>query len=144
MGYDFLQIVLVRKVSNQSATALWEKYGDETINLFEDWTHLTLQQIKQWQSDDNPQAGGENRRSSAWLLAFLRNSCTQDPKDGIKDSFEALEPFKKGGAMYLYLIISHMFQMTTDVVASLKSVITRFGRDGIAKFKGKNFFLARE
>ncbi len=36
IGYDFLEIVLVRKVSNQFATALWEKYGDETINLFED------------------------------------------------------------------------------------------------------------
>ena len=142
VGYDFMEIVLVRKVSNQSATALWEKYGDETINLFEDWTHLTLQQVKQWQFDVNRQAGDENRRSSAWLLAFLRNSCTQDLKDGIKDSFEALEPFEKGGATYLYLILSHMFQMTTDVVAALKSVITRFSRDGIAKFKGENVFLA--
>jgi hypothetical protein len=136
-----MEIVLVRKVSNPSATALWEKYGDETINLFEDWTHLTLQQVKQWQSDVNRQAGDENRRSSTWLLAFLRNSRTQDLKDGIKDSFEALEPFKKGGAMYLYLILSHIFQMTTDVVAALKSVITRFGRDGIAKVKGENDFL---
>jgi hypothetical protein len=142
VGYDFMEIVLVRKVTNQSATALWERYGDETINLFEDWTHLTLQQVKQWQSDVNRQAGDENRRSSAWLLAFLRNSCTQDLKDGIKDSFEALEPFEKGGATYLYLILSHMFQMTTDVVAALKSVTTRFGRDGIAKFKGENVFLA--
>ena len=35
-----------------------------------------------------------------------------------------------------------MFQMTTDVVTALKSVITRFGRDGIAKIKGENAFLA--
>jgi hypothetical protein len=137
-----MEIVLVRKVSNPSATALWEKYGDETINLFEDWTHLTLQQVKQWQSDVNRQAGDENFRFSAWLLAFLCNSCTQDLKDGIKDSFEALEPFEKGGATYFYLILSHLFQMTTDVVAVLNFVITRFGRDGIAKVKGENVFLA--
>ena len=35
-----------------------------------------------------------------------------------------------------------MFQMTTDVVTTLKSVVTRFSRDGIAKIKGENVFLA--
>ena len=56
--------------------------------------------------------------------------------------FEILDKFKKGGVTYLYLIMSHMFQMTTDVVTALKSVITRFGRDGIAKIKGENVFFA--
>jgi uncharacterized protein with NRDE domain len=32
--------------------------------------------------------------------------------------------------------------MITDVVTALKSVITRFGRDGIAKIKGETVFLA--
>jgi hypothetical protein len=41
--------------------------------------------------------------------------------------------FERGGATYLYLIMSHMFQMMTDVVTALESVITRFGRDSIAK-----------
>jgi hypothetical protein len=132
---------LVRKVIDPTATVLWEKYGGETINLFDDWTHLTIHQVKEWQSDFNCQGGDENRRSSAWLLAFLRNSCTQELKDGIKDSYESLEPFEKGGATYLYLIMTHMFQMTTDVVTALKSVITRFSRDGIAKIKGEMFFL---
>jgi hypothetical protein len=128
---------LVRKVVDPTATALWEKYGEVTINLFEDWIHLTIHQVKEWQSDINHQGGDENRRSSAWLLAFLRNSCTQELKDGIKD----LEPFEKGGATYLYLIMAHLFQMTTGVVTALKSVITRFSRDGIAKIKGENVFL---
>jgi hypothetical protein len=35
-----------------------------------------------------------------------------------------------------------MFQMTTDVVTALKSVITRCGKDGIAKIKDENVFLA--
>ena len=38
--------------------------------------------------------------------------------------------------------MAHMFQMTTDVVTALKSVVTRFSRDGIAKIKGENVFLA--
>jgi hypothetical protein len=38
--------------------------------------------------------------------------------------------------------MAHMFQMTTDVVTALKSVITRLSRDGIAKIKGENVFLA--
>jgi hypothetical protein len=142
VSYDFMEIVLVRKVVDSTATVLWEKYGSETVNLFENWTHLTIQQVKEWQSDINRQGGDENRRSSAWLLAFLRNSCTQELKDGIKDAFENLEPFEKGGATYLYLIMAHMFQMTTDVVTALKSVVTRFSRDGIAKIKGENVFLA--
>ena len=50
--------------------------------------------------------------------------------------------FERGGATYLYLIMSHMFQMTTDVVTALKLVVTRFGQDGIAKIKDENVFLA--
>jgi hypothetical protein len=142
ISYDFMEIVLVRKVEDSSASDLWDKYGEETINLFEDWTHLTIKEVKEWQADINRQGGDENRRSSAWLLAYLRNSCTQELRDGIKDAFEALESFERGGATYLYLIMSHMFQMTTDVVTALKSVVTRFGRDGIAKIKGENVFLA--
>jgi hypothetical protein len=53
-----------------------------------------------------------------------------------------LDKFQKGGTTNLYLIMSHMFQMTTNVVTALKSVITRFGRDGIAKIKGENVFFA--
>ena len=90
----------------------------------------------------NRQRGNEKRPSSAWLLAFLWNSCTQELKDGIKDAFDGLYRFEKGGATFFYLIMLHMFQMTTDVVTALKSVITRFGKDGIAKIKGKNLFLA--
>ena len=142
VSYDFMEIVLVRVVADPSSTELFNKYGSETINLFEDWTAVTFQDVKTWQADVNRQGGNENRRSSAWLLAFLRNSCTQELKDGIKDAFEGLNKFEKGGATYLYLIMSHMFQMTTDVVTALKSVITRFGRDGIAKIKGENVFFA--
>ena len=39
-------------------------------------------------------------------------------------------------------VVQHIFQMTLDVVTALKSVITRFGRDGIAKIKGENVFFA--
>jgi hypothetical protein len=142
VSYDFIEIVLVRKVVDPTATDLWEKYDNETVTFFEDWTHLTIHQVKEWQSDVNRQGGNVNCRSSAWLLAFLCNSCAQELKDGIKDSFESLEPFERGGATYLYLIMAHMFQMTTDVVTALKSVMTKFSKDGIAKIKGGNVFLA--
>ena len=63
--FDFMESVLVRKVVDPTATVLWEKYGNETVNLFEDWTHLTIHQVKEWQSNVNRQGGDENRRSSA-------------------------------------------------------------------------------
>ena len=80
-------------MAHVTATELFNKYGSETINLFEDWTAVTFQQVKDWQADVNRQGGNENHRSSAWLLAFLWNSCTQELKDGIKDAFEALDKF---------------------------------------------------
>ena len=55
---------------------------------------------------------------------------------------EGLDKFEKGGATYLYLIMLHIFQMTTDALTPLKSVITRFGKDGITKIKGKNECIA--
>ena len=38
--------------------------------------------------------------------------------------------------------MAHMFQMTTNIVTALKSVVTRFSRDGIARVKGESVFLA--
>jgi hypothetical protein len=33
VSYDFMEIVLVRKVVDPTATVLWEKYGEETIKI---------------------------------------------------------------------------------------------------------------
>ena len=41
-----MEIVLVRRVVDPTATVLWEKYGNETVNLFEDLTHLTIHHVK--------------------------------------------------------------------------------------------------
>ena len=49
---------------------------------------------------------------------------------------------QKCGATYLYLIIAQMFQMTTNVVTALKSIVTRFSKDGMANIKAENVFLA--
>jgi hypothetical protein len=38
--------------------------------------------------------------------------------------------------------MSHMFKMTTGVVTALKSVVTWFAKDAIAKITGENFYLA--
>ncbi len=78
VGYDFTEIVLVRKVINKSAAKLFNKYGSETVQLFKAWTDIILQQVKDWQTIVNHQGGDENHRFSAWLLAFLQNSCTQE------------------------------------------------------------------
>lgn len=42
----------------------------------------------------------------------------------------------------IYLILLHMFKMTSDALAVLKSVIARFGKDSISMIKGENVFLA--
>ena len=97
-------------MEDPSASDLWDKYGEETINLFEDWTHLTIREVKEWQADINRQGGDENRRSSAWLLAYLRNSCTQELRDGIKDAFEALDSFERG----CYISVSHYVPYVPD------------------------------
>ena len=65
VSYDFMEIVLVRKVVNPTAAELFNKYGDKTINLFEAWTDDTLWQVKDWQVDVNRQGGDENCQSSA-------------------------------------------------------------------------------
>eukprot|EP00956_Cyclotella_meneghiniana_P039536 scaffold173548_cov23-Cyclotella_meneghiniana.AAC.1 len=66
------------------------------------------------------------------------NSCTQELRDCIKEEYAQLDPFEQGGPTFLYLIMAKMFQMTTDVVTALKSVIAKFGRDGVAKIRGEN------
>ena len=58
---DVMEIVLVTKMVNPTAAELFNKYGDKTINLFESWTDVTLQQVKDWQAKVNHQGGDENR-----------------------------------------------------------------------------------
>jgi hypothetical protein len=58
--YDFMEIVLVRKMLNPTAAEQFNKYGDKTINLFEAWTDVTLQQVTDWQTNVNRQGGDDN------------------------------------------------------------------------------------
>ena len=46
VAYDFMEIVLVRKVVNPNAIALWDKSGDETVHLFNDQTHPPFNKSK--------------------------------------------------------------------------------------------------
>jgi hypothetical protein len=36
LGYDLMEIVLVRKVADPMASVLQDQLGNETVNLFED------------------------------------------------------------------------------------------------------------
>ena len=99
-----------------------------TVNLFENWMDISFGTVQGWQADTNCQDGKLNRQSSMWLLSYLMNSCTTELYNCIKDEFKSLSTFEQGGATFLYLIMSWMFQMMTDVVTALKSVISQFRR----------------
>ena len=47
----------------------------------------------------------------------------------------------QGGALYLYLILSETFQMTTDVVTDLKTTFTTFKERGLYKTRVENVSL---
>jgi len=49
-----------------------------------------------------------------------------------------LDPVQKGGAVYFFLILKEMFQMTTDVVTALKSTFSTFRKEGLTKIRNKN------
>ena len=42
VAYDFMEIVLVRKAVDPTVGTLWDKYGNETVNLFDDWNVYIL------------------------------------------------------------------------------------------------------
>ena len=60
VSYNFMEILLVWKVLNPTAVNLYNKYGDETINLFKAWSDVNLQQVKDWPADVNSQGGNDN------------------------------------------------------------------------------------
>ncbi|KAL3804514.1 hypothetical protein HJC23_002553 [Cyclotella cryptica] len=133
--YDFMEIVLVRKVSIH----LQLPFGKSMVMRPSTCLRIGLILPCSRSSNGNLTLIVKLVMRIAGLVpGYLLSFATPAPKISgniINDSFEALEPFEKGSATYLYLILSHMFQMTTDVVAALKSVITSFDRDGIAKVK---------
>ena len=45
---------------------------------------------------------------------------------------------EQGGAVCLFLILSKMFQMTTDVFTALKSTFVDFWEKGLSKIQGEN------
>jgi hypothetical protein len=139
--YDLMDILNVPLLRDKSATSPAARWSDQTLNLFHHWSQFEPETIFSWQMDTNEYGGDINRQSSSWLFDFLYNSSTAELRERVQPAYEALRPLQQGGIVYLYLLLTEMFQLTRDVVQALKDFIKNFTLYGVSKIQGENISI---
>ena len=94
------------------------------LNLFKHWNKLEFSTVMDWQRDSNKYGGDINYHTSQWIYDLLYNYSTIELRACVNTNYSSLENLEQGETVYLYLILSEMFQMTTDVVTALKKTLT--------------------
>lgn len=77
-----------------------------------------------------------DRQSDRWLLDFLENSCTLDLKSRVDKELEDLPSNRCGGIMYLWTVLTTMFNMTRDVKTACRETLEKFGQTGATTYPG--------
>ena len=138
IAYDLMEVLEIPNYRDKSAAHPSQKWGNDSKNLIKHWSKFELAQVVDWQRDSNRYGGEVNRQTSQWLQTFLYNSCTVELRACVDVTYESLEAVERGGAVYFYLILVEMFQMTTDVVTALKSTFISFRKEGLLKIPNEN------
>ena len=74
------------------------------------------------------------------LTTIARNSSTVSLNEKVKRTFNRLEGHQQAGAVYFWLILDTIINITPDVAAGLRKQIKTFGEKDVAGIypKGKN------
>ena len=79
-----------------------------------------------WKYDSNKYGGYINLQTSQWLNDLLYNYSTIELRACVNNTYSSLKNMEQVGAIYLYLILSEILQMTTYVVTDIKMTFTTF------------------
>jgi hypothetical protein len=97
-----------------------------------------LSHYKNWQRDVNDHAADVDYESSIWTKELLESCLDPELKKQVKDQYDRLDLYQKGGITYFKIVVDTVFKMSSLTVKSLKEFISDFGNNGLTKVQGEN------
>ncbi len=97
-----------------------------------------MSHCKNWQRDVNNHAINVDYESSVWTKELLESCLDPKLKKQVKDKYNHLDLYKKGGITYFKIVVNIVFKMSSLTVKSLKKFISDFGKNGLTKEQGEN------
>ena len=109
------------------------------FHVLKEHSQITKKQIVLWGSDcmcwgsnDSPIDGVTyERQDQDWIYTLARNSCSSGLNMKVETEWEKLEGHQQAGAVYLWMILDVIVNITPDVAAGLKARIKTFGQKGL-------------
>jgi hypothetical protein len=132
---------LIAVNKSQEPSTWWDS---SEICIWTDPELLTVEEVRVWQYCINKRFSDEDRIASLWLKDFVYASSTDALKTAVMKKYDKLPDNQRGGAVYLYLTLMEMFQMSREVKDAMLTFIGLFKRKGIARYPGENVLLASE
>jgi hypothetical protein len=107
------------------------------VDISQNWNQVTMSHCENWQRDVNNHAINVDYESS--VSKELLEGCL-DPKlkKQVKDKYDCLDLYQKGGITYFKIMVDTVFKMSSLTVKSLKEFISYFGKNGLTKVQGEN------
>ena len=108
------------------------------VDMSQNWNKVTLSHCKNWQRDVNNHAADVDYESSIWTKELLESCLDPELKKQVKDQYDRLDLYQKGGITYFKIVVDTVFKMSSLTVKSLKEFISDFGKNGLTKVQGEN------
>lgn len=122
LKYDLAGICVVSEFigENGSDPTRWWKHN-VTDDLWTSWEAISEERALAWQYTLNKRGAKAkvDRQSDRWLMDFLENSCTLDLKSKVDKELENLQPNRRGGIIYIWTVLTTMFDVTRYVKKAL-------------------------
>jgi hypothetical protein len=132
---------LIAVNKSQDPSTWWDS---SEICIWTDPELLFVEEVRVWQYCINKRFSDEDCIASLWLKDFVHASSTDALKTAVMKKYDKLPDNQRGGAVYLYLTLMEMFQMSREVKDAMLTFIGLFKRKGIARYAGENVLLASE
>jgi hypothetical protein len=98
------------------------------IDISQNWNQVTMSHCENWQRDVNDHAVDADYESSVWTKELLEGCLDPELKKQVKDKYNRLNLYKKGGITYFKIVVDTVFKMSSLTVKSLKKVSLTSGR----------------
>jgi len=141
--FDMKGILNVPLVYDDTGLTFEDRWGFNNpnfslIDISQNWNQVTMSHCKNWQRDVNDHAVDVDYESSVWTKELLEGCLDPELKKQVKDKYNRLDLYKRGGITYFKIVVDTVFKMSSLTVKSLKEFISDFGKNGLIKVQGEN------
>jgi hypothetical protein len=108
------------------------------VDISQNRNQVTMSHCVNWQRDVKDDAIDVDYESSVWTKELLEGCLDPKLKKQVKDKYNRLDLYQKGGITYFKIVVDTVFKMRSLTVKSLKEFISDFKKNGLTNVQGEN------